>query len=296
MAVWQSYDEVGIKEDVSDIITNISPTKTPFLSTLKTEKVHQRRHDWQEDSLAAQVTNNAAIEGANANYATLTPTTLRSNYTQILTKAIQVSGSADASLAHGRAKESAYQMSKKMEEAKRDLEATLTAVSAAYNAGNDTTARTMGNAENMVDSSTTDTLGSAGPLTEAAILTVMNDLYTAGGEADTLLIKPSDAQLVAAFATATGRERMLQNDYKTVTNVVNIYQTPYGDLKVVMDRFKNTSTAMLYDASYWRLLVFRNWFRTVLATTGDALNQMLIGEFSLKHLNFKASGLVANIT
>src|SRR5580700_9841479 len=122
MATWTSYDEVGIKEDVSDIITNISPTKTPFLSSLKTEKIHQKRHDWQEDALDAVNTANAAVEGADATDQTLVATTLRSNYTQILTKTIKVSGSADASLAHGRAKESAYQMSKKMLEIKRDLE------------------------------------------------------------------------------------------------------------------------------------------------------------------------------
>ena len=295
MATYTSYDEVGIKEDVSDIIVNISPTKTPFLSSLKTEKIHQKRHDWQEDALAAPAAN-AVVEGADATFATLSPTTLRSNYTQIMMKAIQVSGSADASLAHGRAKESAYQMSKKMEEIKRELETTLCAAAAAYVVGNDTTARTMGNAENMIDSSVTDTLGSAGPLSEAAILTVMADLYTAGGEASILQVKPTDTQIVAGFATATGRQRMFVDAAKTVTNVVNVYQTPYGDLHVVMNRFKNVASANLYDPSYWRLLVFRNWFRQVLAQTGDSLKQMIVGEFSLKHTNFKASGLIANIT
>src|ERR1700735_1460696 len=101
MPGYSSYDEVGVKEDVSDIITNISPTKTPFHSSLKTEKIHQKNHQWQEDVLDA-VGSNAQVEGFTASAETLTPTTLRQNYTQILTKVFQVTGTADATLAHGR--------------------------------------------------------------------------------------------------------------------------------------------------------------------------------------------------
>jgi hypothetical protein len=63
-----------------------------------------------------------------------------------------------------------------------------------------------------------------------------------------------------------------------------------------MNRFQLVSVALLYDPSYWRLLVFRNWFREVLAKTGDSMKQMVVGEFSLKHTNFKASGLINALT
>jgi hypothetical protein len=81
-----------------------------------------------------------------------------------------------------------------------------------------------------------------------------------------------------------------------VTNNVKVYETPFGDVKVVMNRFQLATAALLYDPSYWRLLVLRNWFREVLAKTGDSLKQMLIGEFSLAHKNFKASASITAIT
>lgn len=102
-----TYDQVGKAESVSEIISNISPTDSPFQSLIKTEKIAARTFEWQEDALAAAAVN-AAIEGADASMATLTATTLRSNTTQILTKAFQVSKTADAIKLHGRAKETAF--------------------------------------------------------------------------------------------------------------------------------------------------------------------------------------------
>jgi hypothetical protein len=294
MAAWTLYDEVGVKEDVSDIITNISPTKTPFLSTLKTEKVHQKRHDWQEDALDAAASN-AAVEGADATEIAPVATVLRSNYTQILTKTIKVSGSADAGLAHGRAKESAYQMSKKMLEVKRDLEYALIATNANFTAGTSSVARVMATAFFMIDAGNV-TAGGAAPLTETMILNNLQQLYTVGGEASILQVKPSDAKIIAAFTGASGRSRYFGGNATTVTNNVKVYETPFDDVRVVMNRFQLATAALLYDPSYWRLLVFRNWFREVLAKTGDSMKQMVIGEFSLAHKNFKASGSITGIT
>lgn len=295
MALYTQYDEVGVKEDVSDVITNISPTKTPFSSSLKSEKIHQIHHQWQEDALGAASTTNAALEGADGTDQTIVPTVLRSNYTQILTKTIKVSGTADVTKAYGRAKESAYQMSLRMAEIKRDLESSMVGVNAAAVAGSDVAARSMGSYFAMIDAGNV-VAGGAAALTETDILTGLNDLYTVGGEASICMIKPSDSKIVAGFSGAAGRQRQIIDQSKTVTNVVNVYQSPFGDVKIVMNRFQLTSAVALFDPSYWRILVLRPWFREVLAKTGDSLKQMLIGEYSLKHLNFKASGSVTNIT
>lgn len=289
-----SYDEVGVKEDVSDVITNISPTKTPFLSSLKTEKTTQKKHDWQEDALDAAGANHA-VEGADAAAASMTATSLRSNYSQILTKTVKTTGTADATAAHGRGKESAYQMSKKMQEIKRDLEYALVGVNNNYTVGDDSTARVMASALYMIDAGNVVAGGTA-PLTETMLVTVLNDLYTAGGEASIFQIKPSDSTIINGFTGASGRQRQIVNGETTLTNVVNIYASSFGDVKVVMDRFQLTSVAFAYDPSYWKLLVLRNWFREVLAKTGDSLNQHIVGEFSLKHTNFKASGLINALT
>ena len=109
MSLYSTYDQVGKAEDVSDIITDISPTDTPFTTMVKSEKVSARTFEWQEDSLAAAAAN-AAIEGADASMATLSATTMRTNNTQILTKAFQVSATADSIKTYGRAKETALKM------------------------------------------------------------------------------------------------------------------------------------------------------------------------------------------
>lgn len=109
MATYTTYDQVGKKEDVSDIITDITPTDTPFFSMIRSEKVSARTFSWLEDSLAAAA-NNAAVEGADATMATLTDATERTNNTQILTKAFQVSATSDAIATYGRAKETALKL------------------------------------------------------------------------------------------------------------------------------------------------------------------------------------------
>jgi len=94
MAIFDTYTLVGAKEDISDVIVNISPTKTPFQSMVGSEKVTQKLFQWQEDSLRA-VASNAQIEGFTAAPITIAPTVLRNNQTQILAEAVQVSGTTD---------------------------------------------------------------------------------------------------------------------------------------------------------------------------------------------------------
>jgi hypothetical protein len=106
MTTLVSYATVGAKENVQDIISNISPTDTPMSSLMKSEKISARVHEWQEDALAAAAVN-AAVEGADASMATLSATTMRTNNTQIFTKAFQVSNTVDAIAHYGRKKESA---------------------------------------------------------------------------------------------------------------------------------------------------------------------------------------------
>lgn len=54
-----SYDVIGLQEDVSNVISNISPSSTPFLSAIGTEKVSARKFEWLEDALRSSVANNA---------------------------------------------------------------------------------------------------------------------------------------------------------------------------------------------------------------------------------------------
>ena len=70
MAVYKTYDTVGIREDLADIIYSISPTETPFMSGIAKTKATNTTHEWQTDALA-DVASNAAVEGATISYRAL---------------------------------------------------------------------------------------------------------------------------------------------------------------------------------------------------------------------------------
>jgi hypothetical protein len=109
MATFTTYNSVGMKEDVSDVISNITPTDTPMYTMIKSQKVQARIYEYMEDTLA-NAADNKAVEGADPSMATLSPTTMRSGNTQIMTKAFQVSATADAVATYGRAKETALNL------------------------------------------------------------------------------------------------------------------------------------------------------------------------------------------
>lgn len=291
---YTTYDQVGIAEDISEIITNISPTKTPFQTSIGSEKIDNRLFQWQEDSLRA-VTDNKALEGFVAADVARTPTTLRSNYTQILSDVFRISSTADAVRTYGRAKETAYQLAKTGEELKRDLENAFVGMNNAAVAGVETTtAREMASALNMIDAGNVIAGGTAA-LTETMILNCHKACFDAGGEPEILMIKPADALIVAGFAAASGRQRDF-GAAKTITNVVDLYVSPWGELKVVLNRFLLSTVAFMYDPNMFKKAVLRNWSRERLAKDGDAERHMVVGEFSLKHKNFKSSGYVNAIT
>ena len=119
MPTFKTNDAVGLREDLIDTIYDISPTETPFMSSIGKTKATATYHEWQTDSLAAVDTSNAAVEGADATSATLAPTTRLGNYTQIVQKTIQTSGTLDVVNKAGRKSEKAYQLAKASAELKR---------------------------------------------------------------------------------------------------------------------------------------------------------------------------------
>ena len=125
-AFGNTYDLIGLESDVADVIYDISPMDTVLFNTAKRKKATAVRHDWQVDSLAAAGAN-IQLEGADASYATVAPTTMLSNYCQISSKAVQVSKTADAVRKYGRAEEFAYQIAKRGKELKRKQHCALAA-------------------------------------------------------------------------------------------------------------------------------------------------------------------------
>ena len=292
--MYSTYDQIGIAEDISDVITNISPTKTPYQTSIGSEKVDNRLFQWQEDSLRTQAANKF-LEGFTATDVARSPTVMRQNYTQIMSDVFKITATADVVKTYGRAKETAYQLAKTGEELKRDLEFTMVGRNGAAVAGAETvTPREMASALNMIDAGNVIAGGTAA-LTETMILNCHRATYDAGGEPEILMIKPADALIVASFAAASGRQRDFASN-RTITNVVDLYVSPWGELKVVINRFILSTVAFMYNPDMYKKCVLRNWTREKLAKDGDSERHMVVGEFSLKHKNYKAAGYVNAIT
>lgn len=290
----KSFDLVGKKEDVSDYISMITPTDTPFLSSVKTESVHNTLYQWQEDQLRA-VGKNAKLEGADAVDTNRGQPTMRSNGTQILEETFKVSGTADAVKTYGRDKATAYETMKTGKLVKMDLEHSLVGTGQTYVQASGAVAGEFAGVQAQIATTVTVDAASAA-LTEDMVIEAQEAQYNAGAESSILMIKPSDAKIVAGWATQSARSREVGGDDKKLTNVINVYESPYGTVRVVKNRRIRATDALIYDPKNWKLAVLRNWFREKLAKVGDAERFMLLGEFGLKHSNREATALITNLT
>jgi len=295
MPGYSSYDVVGKKEDISDIITNITPTKAPFTSLVKTESVHNTLFQWQEDVLRAAAPN-AQVEGFDATATTRNPTTMRNTVTQIFQDTFQVTGTNDAVSKYGRGKESAREAAKSSASLKLDLEAAYTLNdAAAVNPGTAGTARVFAGVQRQIDAGNIIKTGATTTvISEAKYLDALQQLYAVGGEPTITLVTPANSRVFAGFTNAAGRSRVINDGSKTIVNAVNLYVSPFGEEKVVLSRYMKTGDTLMFDPAMWRRVYLqgRNWFRETLAKTGDNMKMMIVGEFSLKHMHQQASALV----
>lgn len=299
----KSFDLVGKKEDISDYISLLTPSDVPFQSSIKTESINNTLFQWMEDQLRA-VVKNTRLEGADPTDSNRDQPSMRTNGTQILEETFRVSGTAEAVKTYGRDKIAARETMKTGKLLKMDLEHSLVGTAQTYVVAAAATPGEFAGVQAQIHANVTETIDGngvtagtpAGPLTEASVISVHEKLYNEGSDATTLMIKPSDSKIIAGWLQASPRTFNTENGEKKITNVVNIYESPFGTVRVVKNRRIKATDALVYDPSNWALCVLRNWFRELLAKTGDSDRYMMLGEFSLKHKNQKASGLITNLT
>lgn len=290
---FQVYQAVGNREDLIDVIVNISPTKTPVLSMTESVRAMSTLHEWQTDTLAAP-TANAQIEGDDASAAAITATSRLNNYTQILDKDFIISGTQEIVRKAGRASEIGYQVQKLTKELATDIEYALVVNTAAASGASATARKLKGIAgwiATNVSSATANRALSAS-LLDANLQTV----WAAGGDPDVILSGGAQKIAIAGFTQNT---RYISAEAAKVVNAVDIYQSSFGTLKTVLSHVMNSAlanTLFNLDMSYWR----KAWLRPVmlheLAKTGDARKFQLVAELTLESLNEKASGVVSQLT
>src|SRR5499426_2377113 len=149
-----TYEAVGNREDLSDVIYRIDPTDTPAMSGFEREKASAVNHEWQTQALAPVDAANAVLEGDDANTDAVTPTVRLGNLCQISDKVARVSGTQRAVESAGRDDELEYQEMLKGMELKRDMESILVGTNQAKAAGNSSTARLTASVLSWIKSNT----------------------------------------------------------------------------------------------------------------------------------------------
>jgi len=314
MAIYNAYDAIGQREDLTDVIYDISPTETPFMSSIGKTKATAVYHEWQTDSLAAATTNNAAVEGADASDATLSPTTRLGNYTQILQKTIKVSGTLDTVNKAGRKSEKAYQLAKASQEIKRDLETILLSNQGRSAGTTNSTARKMGSLlswiktnsdaqTNGADPTTigvsTRTDGNTRTFTETLLKTVVSEVFVSGGVPKILMVGALGKQKVSTFTGLSAYRYNVNGGtggaQATIVGAADVYLSDFGSMSVVPNRFMRTRDALVLDPEYAAIAYLRPFMTNELAKAGDSDKTQILVECTLEVKNEAAHGIVADL-
>lgn len=319
---FKTHEAIGNKEDVSNIIWDIDPDDTPFISMIGREKVHAVMPEWQTDTIAAPTTN-AQIEGDDVATSTAVPTVRLRNYVQTLAIVARVSEEQRAVDSYGRDDELEYQVEKRMREIKTHLEYAAIG-NQASTAGAAGAARTMAGFESWVATNKTSVgTGTAqttpgyssgtvasptdstatGTATEAALRNVIQLCYTAGGDPSVLMVGPATKQKISSSFTGIST-RYVQNSPSAkavITAGVDEYVSDFGKHKLVPNRVLSRASSprdrniLVIDKSKWKVGVLQDWKIKELAKTGLSDRRMISGMFTLMALNEKSSGKVTDI-
>jgi hypothetical protein len=320
-----TYSSVAIREDLSDVIYNIAPMDTPFLSGCAKMSADNTKFEWQTDTITAGSANRQ-LEGDDSPSATARslPTRL-DNYTQISRYIAQTSGTDDAVDYAGHGKHQAYQLAKLGKRMKRDMEVMLTQniVKAAGDAteGRATagvpawinTAHVAGGASGSPSAGSLGTTAmvnntSTAACTEANIKATIKECYDAGGQPDIMLVPSAVKQTISGLSSSAGPGIPARNPVSgkggaTAIAAVDIYVSDFGTFKIVPDRNLSAdgpgsvaANVFFLDMDYWGVAWLRPFQTVTLAKTGDSDKQMLLGEYGLVSKNEKASGILASVS
>lgn len=310
---------IGNREDLSDLIYNISPTETPFMSQIAGRgKASAVYHEWQTDSLAAAGANQQ-VYGNDATFTTAAPTTRVGNRCQISSKTILVAGTQEAVDKAGRDSEYAYQAAKRMSELKRDMEYILSG-NQASSAGDTGVAPRLGSLEAWYTTNTSRgtsaggvtsggfgsgnvaaavdaTIASQRTFTEALLKTAMQQAWTQGGQPDVVLVGPVNKMRASGFAgiATLYRDTAQKKSNVSILGAADIYVSDFGEVRIIPGRFNRERTAHVLDSNYWSVDYLRPFKEEKLAKTGDGQKGQIIVEYTLKSKNEAASAVIADL-
>lgn len=306
---WLSFNAVGLREDLVDMIWMVSPVNCPFSNNIAETKATNTEHDWQTDVLDTVSSTNAQLQGQAFAANAVTATTRLKNYTQISGKYIQIARTLLDTIQAGAPDPFDYQIVKATKGLKRDMEAVLLSNNTPTAAASSTAPLLRGlpgwYSTNVVADGSANGTATAGrtsessttAITEANVKTVLEDIYTSSEEEiDAIMVSPTNKQLFSAFAGPTGTYKVNQADEDTLSTAIDVYRSDFGRHAVIPNRFQRGRDVHFLNWDYWAKAMLSPMKVQILPIDGDSVRCQLIAEYTLEARNEASSGLLADTT
>lgn len=313
----QVYNVSTIREDLQEAFVSISPTETPFMNMIGKDKATNTYHEWHETDLAAVDTGNRAVYGeATPGNDAPTLAVRKGNYVQLSDKVAEVTSTAEAVNGAADIQTMAKQISFKLKELKRDMEAMALQNIAATAGSSGTPAASAGlpaflrtNVSRGATGANPTTSGAGGAgyvataatdgtlraLTEAQFAGVIAQCWDAGATPTTVMVGSAVKQKISTFTAGGTVERTAVADKKQLTTAIDVYISDFGTLQIVPNRFQRTRDVFILDPDHLAVSFLANVKQEPLAKTGHAERRMISAQWTLKVESEKAQGLIAYI-
>ena len=309
---FDSYDAVGIREDLSDIITNVSPEETPFHTKCRKTTARNTLVEWQTDALRSSAAN-AHIEGDETTANAMTATSRLNNRTQIFKNAVTVPDTDEGLDKAGRQREMAYQVLKIAKEQKLDIEKALFDNNAKVT-GSACVARELAGAPSWMITNVDFQSGNSGAnptgdgtdartddgtptaFSQTKFDTVMQSVWENGGNPDTVYLSAFQMNKALAFTGNNNQRSNVQGGDERVIKSLAVYVTPWGTVEFVPSRENRSRDVFIMQDDMWEVAVLRPTKNVELAKTGDSSKRQVVTELTLCAKNEKANGIIADNT
>lgn len=316
-AALETYDSITLREDLSDAENMISPTETPFISMIAGKgKATKTLHEWPLVELAAASGTNRVAEGEDAPAIDAPTLALRrSNYTQISDKVVKVSDTSQKMDGAASVEKIAKQIAYKLKELKRDKEKMLldnvkadpgAAAGATVRASAGLPAFIITNASRGAGglpptlSGTTNgypnaiaTDGTLRDFTEDHLNSVIQSVWTQGGEPKYCLVSPVNKRVVSTTFDGYATKYKSADD-KKIVSAIDVYESDFGQVQIVPDRFQRGRDVFVIDPDYVDYIDLQPTRQFELARTGHTDNRLIQCEYSIEVGNEKSQGIIAD--
>ena len=231
-----------------DIITNISPDETPLMNKFGRSKVTGMVHSWLTDSLG-KPGENAQLENQPFSSTPATPRVKLENYIQIFMRDCMVSDSQEAVLKAGVKSEMAYQLAKTLKMIALDVEYAI--VNNATKVQGTATVQGKFGGVPYFNAVASNHVTGSGTVTEENLNDAIQKAWAVGGTPDICVVSGANKRVISGFTGNAERQRSA--DATKIKQIVDVYESDFGLVNMVLHRLQPDNRIDLLQSEYWKL-------------------------------------------